>query len=432
MKTNNIDNLIKETVCFLKEESPGKNGLIRKTYFFSKKKWLEFNKPDDIGDHLPFISVAEDNTFFAKNQLNLWKKRMIEGIPIPKHKIPLPPFLETQNVDDFIQGLAVMYAFFKEKEFLIEGEKLSNAILKCFTTKSKIIGSVSLPYVHLFLPEAFSPLKPNINKKFFADSSSNGLICENILDFGRWTKNEELIKNARLCIDAWLDTDCYKKYGFFPSKALPKDNMEVWLPKSTTNLAYALLKSSQIKEGEKHKKELINLISNALDTFYKKQKTYCGYNPLSKKLTGFFYLVASNSLCRLLIETSIYLNKEEYWKKAEKIVLKIAEDAFIKKTNNEWKKQMYENDGEGDFANLILVLDKKREHKKLLEIIYQDMIKKFYLGKGVWKDYYPGNMQKTAHTKYIGGVLKYLVLYRAYLKGEDLLSEKWLYISQDR
>jgi hypothetical protein len=431
MKEENLDQTIKETVTFLKEKSPGKNGIIRKLYFYSENRWLEFNKPDDIGDHIPFSSVAENNTTFAKKQVALWKNRMLDGIPIPKHKIPLPPFLEAQNVDDFLQGLAVIYIFFKEKEFLLEGEKISKAILKSLTMRSKMLASVSLPYIHLFLPEAFSPLKPNIRKKYFADSSSNGLICEKILDFGIWANNEELIIKARACIDAWLNTPTYKKYNLFPSKAIPKDNCLVIIPKPVTNLSYALLKSSQIKGGERHKNELIKILDTVLDLCYKGDGIYCYYNPLLKESTQ-LSLIATNAFCRLLIEASLVFKNEKYWNKAEQIVFNVAKKAFLDKKGTFWKKEMYEDDGEGDFTNLVMVLDKKREHKDLLKIIYLDIVKKYYLGKGVWRDYCLENMQKTAHTKYIGGMLKYLVLYRAYLKGEDLLSEKWFYFSQDR
>ena len=168
---NKLDNLIYETTRQIKQKSVGKNGLIRKIYLLDKKKWYEFNKPDDYGDILPFISIAENNIEFAKKQYFLWKKRMIEGIPIPKHVFPLPPFLEIKNIDDFIHGFSVISASFENPFFLKEGKLISNNIIKKLQTKKGFYASVCLPFINIKLPEGISALKPRKDYlKYFADA----------------------------------------------------------------------------------------------------------------------------------------------------------------------------------------------------------------------------------------------------------------------
>lgn len=52
------------------------------------------------------------------------------------------------------------------------------------------------------------------------------------------------------------------------------------------------------------------------------------------------------------------------------------------------------------------------------------------LGNGMWKVHYPDHLQKTVHAKYLGGVLKFLVIFKAYLEGKNLRYEKWLFLTQ--
>lgn len=384
MKT--INELISESISFIKKESVGKEGIVRKIYFWDEKKWLDFYKPDDFGDHVPFICVSENNTSFALDQLLLWKKRSMEGLPKPKHRYPLPYFHGLIYLDDYLDGLALLYNTFKQQVFLDEGIRVIDRIIKIFSTKQGFFSSVSLPFLHVKLPEGFLPTKPSFKKKNYVNTATNGLICEKMIDFGYWSFNFELVEKARTCIDV-LDL-----------------SKETHFAKCVTNPAYAMLKSATLG-SEKHKNRLIKLINETNTTVLD--------------------LTDLNAYCRLLIETSIFLNKPEYWESAKKIVFNLAK-------NKTWKTQMFEDDGEGDFANLLMILDKNREELSLLKSIYIDIINKYYLGDGIWKDYSPSNMQKTTHTKYVGGMLKYLVLYKAYLEKENLLSNKWLYISQDR
>ncbi len=426
-----ISKLIQETISQLKNKSIGKNGLIRKIYFINEKKWYEFYKPDDYGDHVPFISVGESSTVFAKKQLDLWKNRMLDGVPVPKHTKPLPVFPALIYLDDFLDGLAVMYHTFRDQQFLEEGVSICNKINKLFSFFNGSYSSVVLPYLHIPIPEGLLPVKPSLKKIWFVNSAANGLVCEKMLDFGVWSKNKKLIERARKCIDYQINLQTFKKYGIFPDMSFPADSPICHVAKFNTNPAYSLLKSSQIKGGEQHKKALIRNIDSVFDIFYSDGGIIDHYNP-KKSRKGEVSFVSTNAFCRLLIEASLLLQKEKYWKIAEDIVFNIAEQAFLSKKNNFWKEQMYEDDGEGDFANLVMILDKKRNHINLLEIIFKDMVNKFYIGDGIWKDYYPKKMQQTAHSKYLGGVLKYLVIYKAYRNNEDMLSKKWLYISQDR
>ena len=72
---------------------------------------------------------------------------------------------------------------------------------------------------------------------------------------------------------------------------------------------------------------------------------------------------------------------------------------------------MFEDEGIADFLILLLILDKEQKRKELIKSIFNYLVDKFYLGRGLWRDYHSDKMQKTAHSKYLGEVLKFLVCF---------------------
>jgi hypothetical protein len=421
-----IDELIKKTVDFLTVNSIGKNKLIRKVFFIDKNRWYEYNKPDDFGDYAPFVAEAQSSTSFVKEQYALWKKRMIEGIPIPKFVFPMPPINELKNVDDFFHGLIVLYMSTGDSFFLDESKKTANAILNVFEYNGRL-SSGALPYLHIPLPEGFSPYKPHLTNLSFFCSSSNGIIIEKILDLGEIEKNDFFVKKARCYLDAWINTPSFTKYGFFSDYSFPYDSDNCNLMKSNSNLGFALVKSASTYGGEKHRKALQRLITSLRETYLLENgitNTFCKKRDNKNRKIS---LIATQAYCKLLLDASKILGPN-LKKEATNIMFKTAKEIFIEK-NKKWKDSIIEDDGIGDFTILFMIMDLD---KKTTNIIFSDIVKRFYLGNGLWRDYSLDTMQKTAHSKYIGGILKYLLCYRAYLNNIDLESKKWRFILQDR
>lgn len=426
-----LKKLIEDTSKRITNNSIGNNRLVRKIYFIKEKSWYEFYKPDDLGDYAPFVSEAEGNTEFAKEQYNLWDKHKIEGIPFPLFKFPIPHLLEAKYVDDYLQGLTVIYAASKEKFFLEKGIKMGELVINRLMQKNGMFAAVKIPFIHKTISAAFSPLRPDMNKlKFYYCPVANGVIAEKLIDLGVYANEKKLIEAGRKCIDAWLNTKTFKKYNLFPDYSGIKDSEKCNLMKSNSSLGFALIRSIKVDDHVEHKKALFSL----LDTLSKNYICENGIANLfipSKNIKGKFSVIATQAYCRLLLSAS-EIGYPELEEKARIIAFDVANKAFVSKEYNEINSGFIEDDGQGDFAILLMLLDKKREQKKLLELIFSDMIKKYYLGEGLWRDYCIDTMQQTTHSKYLGGVLKYLVCYQAYLNNEDLSKEKWQHISQDR
>ncbi|MBS3172183.1 hypothetical protein J4438_01205 [Candidatus Woesearchaeota archaeon] len=426
-----VEKLIEDTSKRITNDAVSHKKLVRKIYFIKEKKWYEFYKPDDLGDYAPFIVEAERNTNFAKEQYILWDKHKIEGIPYPLFKHPIPHLLESKYVDDYLQGLTVIYAATKDKFFLDKGISMSKIAIKKLMQKNGMFAAVKIPFIHKTMSTAFSPLHPDMSKlKFYYCPVANGVIAEKLIDLGVYGSEKKLIDAGRKCIDSWLKTKTFKKYNLFPDYTGIKDSEKCNLMKSNSSLGFALIRSIKVDNNQEHKKALFLLLEELSKNYICENGVVNLFIP-SKNIKGKFSVIATQAYCRLLLSTST-LGYPELEEKAKIIAFKVANKAFLSKENNEIKSSFIEDDGQGDFAILLMILDKKREYKELLKKIYEDMINKYYLGNGLWRDYCIDTMQQTAHSKYLGGVLKYLLCYQAYLNDEDLSNEKWQYISQDR
>ncbi|NTV24314.1 MAG: hypothetical protein HGA85_08170 [Nanoarchaeota archaeon] len=413
-----IDALIHDTVSCLTKTAIGKNGLIRKLYFIDTGKWYEFYKPDDFGDHTPFITAALGSPEFAKQQYSLWEKRSIDGIPIPKHRIPLAPLLEAKNVDDLLHGLYVNYTTTKDDFFLKEGVQLSRKAVKAFKMKNGAFSSVSIPFLHLKLPEGCSALKPAIlfapasNLKYYSEACSNGLISEKLVFFGELAGDKDLIAAAKGCIDAWLETKMFRKYGVFPDMAFPKDSTGSSLMKTNTNMGYALLK---LKETN-YKSALDKLLSSIEKIYDEKTGIVNAFNPATGK-KGEPTLIPVQAYGTLLLMAG---RKEKAANLAQKTITLARENGTL---------ESVDDDGFGDFCVFLMRVDEGHNWKGLLEGMYKEFVDMYYAGKGMWKDHRSG---KIAHSKYLGGVLKYLLAYKAYLSNDTRMFTDHLPLLEDR
>lgn len=426
-ETSHVDELIEATTECLVEKAPGKNGLIRKAFLIDKGEWLEFNKPDDIGDHLTYIAAAQESMEFAKRQYAIWKRRMVDGLPHPSHKIPLPPMLEIGNVDDFMHGLCVLHAINDDPFWLMEARDVATRIVKRLQNSKGLFVNVRLPYLRWTLPAGFSPLKPSLMKRHYCEAPSNGLVAEKLLLIGSLTRDEHLLTAGERCLDAWLGTEMYRKHGLFPDETMPKDSEKTHLMKPNSNLAFALLQSA--RNGNAHRMDtVLKHIDTLRESFSVDGGLTNEYDPrIGAK--GALSLIGTHAFCRLLMYAA-ELGHPELLKEAESLAPNVLRQGIT--PGSSWSEQFYEDDGEGDFAIIVMLLDKDKRHAKLLSDVFDDMVRRFYLGAGMWRDYAGEGRQQTAHTKFIGGVLKYLLCYRAYLQKEDLSRRKWLFLLQDR
>ncbi len=415
---NELTELIDATARQLTEEAPGKNGLIRKIFLIPQKKWYELYKPDDFGDHTLFIAAAGQSEF-AKKQYLLWKARFLDGFPFTKHRLPLPPLLEARNMDDFLHGLYGCAVVLNDDFFLQEGTAMAERIKNIMQDKAGFISSVRVPFLHIPLPEGFSPLKPTLERPFFANASSNGSIAEKLILIGQRAGRADLIAAGRKCLDAWISTKTFQENGIFPDRTQPSDEPKSALMKTNSNFGFALVASTKSPGGERHAK----ILKQLLETL---PKTHGCENGMANGVNGSRSLIATQAYGRLLLDAAPILGIA-YQEKAELLAEIVAETLL---EDPSWN--LVEDDGEGDMAVFLMIADPTRKLAPLLAKLFDDMKKKFYLGNGLWRDYCVDSMQQTAHSKYLGGVLKYLLTYRAYLTGEDLSKGIWPVLTQDR
>ncbi|MBI4145269.1 hypothetical protein HY493_03615 [Candidatus Woesearchaeota archaeon] len=418
-----LDALIRHT-CVRIRSAAGRNGLVRKIYFLDKRRWYEQYKPDDFGDHMPFLSVAEGNTTFAQGQWTLWKQRMVDGIPRPKHVIALPPMLYANAVDDMLQGMSVLHEWFG-KTWLEDGLALARNAQHAFQMRSGVFATVSIPTIHVPLPEGCAPIRPAISGlRFFANAPTNGLLAASLLQFGSLAGDDGLLQAGTRCLNRWIGTRMFVNHGLFPYRLLPGESSDTNLMKANSNFAHALLDTMETGDG-RYREAMQRLVLALRGTF--RSDLGCSNEPRGVKVS----LMATQAYCTILWRMS-RLGYPELRDEAESIAWNVANAAFGDTPTSLWRDAAFEDDAVGDFLNLLMLMDEKRKNREIIGKAHRYLVDNFYLGDGLWQDYRDPRMQRTAHSKFLGGVLKHLLGYRAYLRGEDISHGRWSRLLEDR
>ncbi len=437
-----ILNSCKKIVDFISNSKDHRLGIVMSTYFDGESgEWTNRRCSfDDIGDYLHYVvwygqTAGKDYVNFAMDQINAWQKVKspfgfyLEYFPdrgVPGLKA-LQPVSMYQNQDALV-GLLTLYRMTKNDLFLDKTTELCNSISKYAVSPIGFVYNKFIPYLKLPL---FKHHKSEID----------GLIIEELCELYGFTRNEKYLNTAKKIAKAWMNKN---PKGLFLDRVVPILNTS-WgktatMMKSNTNMLFGLIALYEVSKDRVIKKRITSLLDSI-----QKMQLYRGGFAKSAKISDNTIIDNTVELTQNFAVIDVFLEAYRVFKNEE--YLEIATNcAKYWMGRQDRKTGLFPERVEGQKDWYFAKLDQNSDLIVELLKLYEITKKKTFLesaekaAAGIMKhhqtkttfakivDYRNGRIIKSENEiKYLGGLLKALLLTYHVLNGGKIYRNKTVY-----